>query len=154
MTRLGLISALILSSIGVAALATPAASMRGAGIHMGAMGVARPMMGAPHVRMYSAPIGRSRAYAWQGQRHANFRRFHGRRSLLRGRISVLRLRLWLRIRRVWLSLPPSRSNQQFVLVASLPRLPLLRLRLHTRRLRFNTGPFSFEDTELPACFSA
>jgi hypothetical protein len=99
MTRLRLIGALILSGIGVAALATPAASMRGAGIHMGAMGagrpmmgaphvramgVGRPMMGAPHVRMYSAPIGRSRAYAWQGQRHANFRRFHGRRVFFAG----------------------------------------------------------------------
>jgi hypothetical protein len=79
MPRLRLISTLILSGIAVAALATPAVSMRGAGIHMGAMGVGRPMMAAPHVRMYSAPIGRSRAYAWQGQRHANFRRFHGRR---------------------------------------------------------------------------
>jgi hypothetical protein len=26
-----------------------------------------------------APIGRARAYAWQGQRHANFLRFHGPR---------------------------------------------------------------------------
>lgn len=79
MTRLRWISALVLSGIGVAAMVTPAASMRGAGIHTGAMGVGRPMMAAPHVRMYSAPIGRARAYAWQGQRHANFRRFHGRR---------------------------------------------------------------------------
>src|SRR6202030_3012565 len=79
MRRLRLIGALILSGIGLAAMVTPAASMRGAGVHMGAMGVGRPMMTAPHVRMYSAPIGRARAYARQGQRHANFRRFHGRR---------------------------------------------------------------------------
>ena len=63
MTRLRLISALILSGIGVAAMVTPAASMRGAGVHMGAMGIGRPMMAAPHVRMYSAPIGRARVHA-------------------------------------------------------------------------------------------
>jgi hypothetical protein len=75
MKKMRTITALLAAGIGLLVLATPALSRHG-----GPMMGAGPGMGAPHIHMYSAPIGRPRVYAWQGHAHSNFRHFrHGRR---------------------------------------------------------------------------
>ena len=106
-----------------AAMVTPAVSMRGG---MRAMSVG-PKMAAP--RSYVLGSNRqSTRVCLAGAAPRELSSLPRPPRLPRGRISRLRLRLWRLWLRIWQlrqSLPSGRGNRQFVMVASLSRLPLL-----------------------------